>query len=88
MSNSRTAIGTLIVAALSLGATVIGSSFVNAKNRQIDALLPRGAYAQAIGLDAAQASRQRAESWEAYGLPRNTKGQVVNYADYQRGGTN
>jgi hypothetical protein len=88
MPNTRTTLGTLVVAALSLGVTTIGSSSAYAKNHQVHAFLPRGAYAQAFALDAAQASRRRAESSEAYELPMNARGQGVNYADYQRGGSN
>jgi hypothetical protein len=86
MSGTRTGLGALIVTALSLGATAIDSSSAYAKGHRFRSFLPRDA--QARGLDAIQATRQRAESWEAYGLPTNPRGQVVNYADYQRGGTN
>jgi hypothetical protein len=90
MSNTRPAIGALIAVVLSLGATAVGSSAVYAKGHPVHSLLPRGAYAQAIGLTPTEANRQRAEaeSWGAYQLPTDAQGDVVNYTDYQRGGSN
>jgi hypothetical protein len=69
MSNTRIAIGTLIVA-LSLGASAVGSSSAYAKGH------PAHTYQRTV------------ESGSAFQLPTDAAGDVVNYADYQRGGAN
>ena len=46
MSNIRIAIGTLIVAALSLATTAVESSPVHAKDHRVHSFLSRGTYAQ------------------------------------------
>jgi hypothetical protein len=88
MSNTRTAIATLI-AALSLAAGGVGSSPVYAKDHRVHSFFRPGVYAQATGETAMQATRRAAEAeagW--YYEPTNRNGQVINYADYQRGGAN
>jgi hypothetical protein len=79
MSNTRTAIGTLI-AVLSLGAGVIGSSPVCAKERGVHSFRPHGIYAQATS----QELRAVAHG-ATIGYPSS---EIVNPTDYQRGGSN
>ena len=90
MSNTRNAIGTLIVAALSLATTAVGSSPVYAKDHRVHSFLPRGTYARATSQEVRQALGypRSAEPWQTYQLPTNANGYVINPTDYQRGGTN
>ena len=85
MSNTRTAIGTLIVAVLSIGVTAVDTSAVYAKGHRLNSLRLEGSYARAT---VQEAERAAVRSDVTFGYPRTADGQVVNYADYQRGGAN
>jgi len=80
MSNTRTAIGTLI-AVLSLGASAIGPSPVYAKDRGVHSFRPHGIYAQASGQELLRAVKHGA----TIGYPSD---EIINPTDYQRGGSN
>jgi hypothetical protein len=85
MSNTHTVISTLIGAVLSIGASAVDSSAVYAKGHRLDSLRPQGSYAQ---VTVQEAERAAVRNDVTFGYPRTADGQVVNYADYQRGGSN
>ena len=88
-SKTGTAVSTLIAAALSLAAGTVGSSPVYAKDYRVHSLLRPVIYAQATSQRAMQATRRAAEAESGWFYePTNRNGEVINYADYQRGGTN
>jgi hypothetical protein len=88
MLNTRNAIGTLIVAALSLTTSAVGSAPVYAKDHRAHSFLPSGTYAQATSPEVKRAGYPRGDAWKAYQLPADANGNVINPTDYQRGGTN
>jgi len=90
MSNTRNAIGTLIVAALSLATSAVGWSPVYAKDHRAHSFPPSRTYAEASSQDVRRAVgyARSAESWQVYQLPTDANGNVINPTDYQRGGTN
>jgi hypothetical protein len=86
MSNTRKAIGMLIVAALSLATTTVGSSSVYAKDHRVHSFLPRGTYARATSEEVRRAFGypRSAEPWRyayqlGYPLPRD----LQRYDGYQ-----
>jgi hypothetical protein len=88
MSNTRTAIA-MLIAAFSLVSAVVGSSPVYAKDHRVHSLLRPAIYAQVTSQSALQATGRSAEAGSGWFYePTNREGQVINYADYQRGGTN
>jgi hypothetical protein len=79
-------VGALIVGAFLLAAGAVDPSPVYAKEHRLHSVLHPAICAQVTSQSAMRATRSAADTGRSYGPTR--PGEIINYADYQRGGAN
>jgi hypothetical protein len=85
-SSTATEVGALIVAVISLAAGVVGPSLVYAKAHQFHSFLGPAVYAQVTDQSTMRGT-SRAKG-RRYHEPTKRDSEIINYTDYQRGGSN
>jgi hypothetical protein len=85
-SSIPTEVGTLIVSAFLLAAGAVDSSPVYAKEVRLHSVVQLAICAPATSQSTMRATRPAADAGRNYGPTRSDE--IINYADYQRGGAN